>query len=80
LDHTCRLDSGPMNYPNGAEIKIGDRVRFERGGATGIIEAIIDTDLSDWSVDEPSVMLLSAPFGRVFIPASKFVSDGVAPE
>jgi hypothetical protein len=69
-----------MKYPNGVEVKVGDNVRFERGGATGTVETIIDTDFSDWSVDEPGVMLLSAPFGRVFIPVSMFVSDEVAPE
>jgi hypothetical protein len=32
-----------MKYPNGAEVKVGDNVRFERGGATGTVETIIDT-------------------------------------
>jgi hypothetical protein len=41
---------------------------------------IIDANLSDWPVDEPGVMLLSASFGRVFIPVSMLVSDEVAPE
>lgn len=69
-----------MKYPNGVEVKVGDNVRFERGGATGTVETIIDTNFSDWSVDEPGVMLLSAPFGQVFIPVSMFVSEEVAPE
>jgi hypothetical protein len=69
-----------MKYPNGVEVKVGDNVRFERGGATGTVETIIDTNFSDWSVDEPGVLLLSAPFGRVFIPVSMFVSEEVAPE
>jgi hypothetical protein len=69
-----------MKYPNGVEVKVGDNVRFERGGANGLVEAIIDTNFSDWSVDEPGVLLLSAPFGRVFIPVSMFVSEEVAPE
>jgi len=69
-----------MKYPNGGEIKVGDKVRFERGGATGTVETIIEANFSDWSVDEPGVMLLSAPFGRVFIPVSMFVSEEVAPE
>jgi hypothetical protein len=69
-----------MKYPNGVEVKIGDRVRFERGEASGTVEAIIESNFADWSVDEPGFMLLSAPFGRVFIPASIFVSDEVGPE
>ena len=69
-----------MKYSNGVEVRIGDKVRFERGGASGTVEAIIDADFRDWSVEEPGVMLLSAPFGRVFIPVSMFVSDDVAPE
>ena len=69
-----------MKYPNGVEVKIGDRVRFERGETSGTVEAIIESNFAGWSVDEPGVMLLSAPFGRVFIPASMFVSDEVGPE
>jgi len=69
-----------MKYPNGVEVKVGDNVRFERGGATGIVETIIDANFSDWSVDEPGVMLLSSPFGRVFIPVSMFVSEEIVPE
>jgi len=67
-----------MKHPNGVEVKVGDKVRFERGGASGTVETIIDADFAGWSVDEPGVMLLSAPFGRVFIPLSMFVSDEVA--
>jgi hypothetical protein len=72
--------TGHMKYPNGVEAKVGDKVRFERGGASGTVETIIDADFADCSVDEPGVMLLSAPFGRVFIPLSIFVSDDVALE
>jgi hypothetical protein len=69
-----------MNYPNGVEVKIGDRVRFECGETSGTVEAIIESNFADWSVDESGAMLLSAPFGRVFIPASVFVSDEGGPE
>jgi len=68
-----------MKYPNGAEVEIGDRVRFERGENSGTIETIIESNFADWSVDEPGVMLLSAPFGRLFIPATMFASDEVGP-
>jgi hypothetical protein len=68
-----------MKYPNGVEVKICDKVRFERG-ASGTVEAIIDGNFPEWSVDEPGVMLLSAPFGRVFIQVSVFAIDEVAPE
>jgi hypothetical protein len=69
-----------MKHPNGVEVRIGDKVRFERGGASGTVETIVDANFADWSVDEPGVMLLSPPFGRVFIPVSIFVSDEIAPE
>jgi plastocyanin len=69
-----------MKYPNGVEVKVGDKVRFEREGASGTVEAIIGADFSNWSVNEPGVMLLSAPFGRVFISAAMFFTDEVAPE
>jgi hypothetical protein len=45
------MKSAQMNYPNGLEVKVGDKVRFERGGSTGTVERIIDTNLADWSVD-----------------------------
>jgi hypothetical protein len=69
-----------MKYPNGVEVKIGDKVRFESGESSGTVETIIEYNFADCSVDEPGVMLLSAPFGRIFIPASTFVSDEVEPE
>jgi hypothetical protein len=74
------MKSAPMKYPNGVEVRVGDKVRFEQGGSTGTVERIIDTNFADWSVDEPGVMLLSAPFGRIFIPVSMFVSQEIAPE
>jgi hypothetical protein len=74
------MHSECMKYPNGVEVKVGDKVRFERGEIAGTVEAIIESNFADWSVDEPGLMLLSAPFGRVFIPASMFVSDEVGPE
>ena len=43
-----------MKYPNGVEIKVGDNVRFERGGATRTVETIIDSNFPDWAVDEPT--------------------------
>jgi hypothetical protein len=74
------MKSATMKYPNGVEVKVGDKARFERGGAAGTVETIIASDFADWSVNEPGVMLLSAPFGRVFIPESMFVSEEIAPE
>ena len=47
-----------MKYPNGVDVRIGDKVRFERGGAIGTVASIIDANHHDWSVDEPGVMLL----------------------
>jgi hypothetical protein len=69
-----------MKNPNGVEVKIGDKVRFECGENSGTVERIIESNFAAWSVDEPGVMLLSAAFGRIFIPTSMFVSDEVEPE
>ena len=68
-----------MIYPNGAEVRVGDEVSFERGKASGTIVNVIETDFADWSVDEPGVMIKSAPFGLVFIPKSLFVSSELLP-
>jgi hypothetical protein len=35
-----------MKYPNGADVKVGDKVRFERVGASGTVEAIIDANFA----------------------------------
>ena len=69
-----------MKYPNGVEVNVGDKVRFECGRISGTVEAIIDSSFEDLTVDEPGIMLLSAPFGRVFIPESMFVADEVSLE
>jgi hypothetical protein len=57
-----------MKYSNGVEVKIGDGVRSERGETSGTVEAIIDSNFADWSVDELGVMLLSAPFCGCLFP------------
>ncbi len=69
-----------MKCPNGVEVNVGHNVRFECGRTSGTVEAIIASNFADWSVDEPGIMLLSAPFGRVSIPESMFVADEVSLE
>jgi hypothetical protein len=61
-----------MTYPDGSEILIGDAVLFEKGQSSGTIVAVISEELADWNVEEPGVMIKSAPSGLVFIPTSMF--------
>jgi hypothetical protein len=59
-----------MNYSTGEPVRVGDTVRIEDGRTTGTISDIVETkdDMKNWHVDEPGVMVRSAPFGLVFWP------------
>ena len=61
----------------------GDQVLIEAGRTAGQILELIETDaqMKNWNVNEPGVMVKSAPFGLVFWPSSSedplvFVSRG----
>lgn len=74
-----------MNYISGEKIKVGDKVRIERGRTPGVVEHIIESeqDMKEWGLDEQGLLLLSEPLGSVFWPLSEtydpviFVSRGV---
>lgn len=56
-----------IRYPDGTEVKLGDRVEYD--GLTAFVEVIIDskTDMSDWGVESRGIMLTeSTKYGRVF--------------
>ena len=61
-----------MNYATGEKVEIGDQVVIENGKTTGIIHAVVETDsdMKEWKVDEPGVLIESKPFGLVFWPIS----------
>ncbi len=60
-------------------MKVGDSVLIEHGRAPGTISEVISTkdDLAQWNVNEPGVMIKSAPFGLVFWPISLFAEDPI---
>jgi hypothetical protein len=66
-----------FTYGNGTEVKVGDSVLFERGRTSGIVELIVltDSELSEIGVREQGIMLLSAPFGRVYLPTEALHAD-----
>jgi hypothetical protein len=66
-------------YPDGSEMKAGDSVLIENGQTPGTISDVIpaSADLRQWNVDEPGVMIKSAPFGLLFLPVSSFKDDPV---
>ncbi len=53
-------------------MQVGDHVLIERGRTPGRVREVIeaDTDLSQWNIEEPGLMVEAAPFGLVFWPAS----------
>ena len=61
-----------MNYSSGERAQLGDHVAIEHGRTPGRVTDIIeaDSDMSQWNVDEPGLMIQSAPFGLVFWPTS----------
>ena len=66
-----------LRYPDGSQIAVGDSVSIMHGEVLGVVEEVIftSTQQSNWNLEEPGVMLLSAPFGRVFYPASSFEEE-----
>lgn len=59
-----------FKYPNGLAMEIGDTVLLEHGRTSGCVELIVTTpdEMRAINVDEAGVMLISPPFGRVFLP------------
>lgn len=72
-----------MNYLSGEVISIGDHVMLERGKTPGqVVDVItVESQIRQLKVEEPGVMIKSAPFGLVFWPLASddplvFVSRG----
>ena len=66
-------------YQDGTEMKVGDSVLIEHGRTPGVITELIESvaEQSDWTLDEPGIMIKSPPFGLVFIPVSTLKEDPV---
>ena len=56
-------------YADGSPIQVGDSVTLEHGRTPGVVELVVltATQMAEFGVDEPGVMLLSPPFGRVYL-------------
>jgi len=74
-----------FTYTDGSPIKAGDSVLLEHGQTPGTVELVVITpaEMEAIGVEEPGVMLLSPPFGRVYLPERslqreplQFVSHG----
>lgn len=64
-------------YPNGDEIKRGDKVKFEDGAYIGVIEDVINSDekRKHWNIQEFGIMIKEEKvFGRVFF-SEKNISE-----
>ena len=59
-----------LTYADGSPIKVGDSVLLENGQTPGTVELVVltPTEMEAIGVEEPGVMLLSPPFGRVYLP------------
>jgi hypothetical protein len=68
-----------MNYLDGNEAMVGDAVTIEYGRTPATVVAVVEADrLAEFNVSEPGLMLESAPFGLVYIPASMFDDQGLS--
>ena len=59
-----------LTYADGSPIQVGDYVLLEHGQTPGTVELVVLTpaEMETVGVEEPGVMLLSPPFGRVYLP------------
>ena len=58
-----------LSYADGSSVQVGDSVTLENGRTPGVVELVVLTaaQMAEIGVDEPGVMLLSPPFGRVYL-------------
>ena len=58
-----------LTYADGLPVQVGDSVTLEDGRTPGVVELVVLTavQMAEVGVEEPGVMLLSPPFGRVFL-------------
>ena len=66
-----------IKYADGSDIKVGDSVLHESGRTQGVVEFIVTTaaEMKALNVEVPGVMLLSEPFGRVYLPERQLFAD-----
>ena len=64
-------------YSDGSSIAVGDVVLHEYGRTEATVELVITTptEMQDIGVAECGVMLLSPPFGRLYLPELSLQDD-----
>lgn len=57
-----------FKYQDGSAVQVGDSVLLEHGKTPGTVELVVVTleEMKSIGVEEPGIMLTTAPFGRVF--------------
>lgn len=58
-----------LTYQDGKPIKVGDSVLLEHGQRRGTVELLVVTEdeMIALGVEEPCVVVLSPPFGRLYL-------------
>jgi hypothetical protein len=66
-----------FTYADGSQVQVGDSVLIEHGRTAGTVELVVCTaqQMAEIGVTQPGVMLLSAPFGRVYLPQDCWYMD-----
>ena len=66
-----------FSYQDGQPIEVGDSVLLENGRTPATVELIVlsPAEMRAINVTEPGIMLISAPFGRVYLPGWSLLND-----
>jgi hypothetical protein len=71
-----------MNYPDGQEIRVGDRISIDRGQRMGRVEIVVNTPnlRNDFYLDpdEDGIFVEFDFYGRVLIPSDSFLHDEIS--
>ncbi len=66
-----------FTYSDGTGVKVGDSVLVEHGKTLSTVELLVCTheDMAAIGVTDPGIMLLSPPFGRLYLPVRSLAED-----
>ncbi len=66
-----------MQYPDGAEVRVGDHVRLAQ--AEALVETLIEGhEIADWGLDAPGFMILDDRGERFLIEPGSYSWEDVA--
>jgi hypothetical protein len=69
-----------IQYVDGQEACVGDKVLIDNGERIGIVDDVIDNDskLREWGVEQPGLMIKSDYYGLLFRPVDCLEDDEIS--